>query len=81
MSFSIPKTAQELAKARLVVKRLERKQRSEQRLELANKMVKFRNNHRNILKGDAIRMLTYLESTGVNLTDLQSASNRHFTLQ
>lgn len=81
MSFSIPKTEQELAKANLIVKRLKRKLRSEQRIELANKMVKFRNNHRNILKGDAIKMLTYLESTGVNLTDLQSASNKHFSIQ
>ena len=71
----------ELDTARLQVKRLERKARSEQRIILAEKNARVKRMNVSIYKIDALKMLAYLESTGFNLKDFQSAANRYFSYE
>ena len=71
----------ELANARLKVKALERKARSEQRIKLAEKNARVRRMNASVYKIDALKMLAYLESTGVNLKDFQSATNKYFSYE
>ena len=71
----------ELKSARLRTKYLERKLRSEQRIKLAEKNARVRRMNAGIYKIDALKMLAYLESTGVNLKDFQSATNKYFSYE
>ena len=71
----------ELNTARLNVKRLERKARSEQRIILAEKNARVRRMMQGTYKHEMACMLAYLESTGVNLKDFQSATNKYFSYE
>ena len=81
MSFSIPTIERDLAKSRIITKRLERKLRSAQRIELAEKQTKAKKLYSKLYKVDAIKILVFLEAQGCDIDGLYSAANQHFTLE
>jgi hypothetical protein len=81
MSFSIPEIDQQMAQHRVALKTLLKRRKQAEREALLEKYRAKCRVYRRYYKADMSAMLAYLESTGVNLTDFQSAANRWLTFE